>query len=102
MQVGVASVWRWLRRGSARHPGYEVTPARFVPAGGQIEWAGLLFVATASVLLFGAVELRFLAPIDFSLFCLAGLALIRRLWLGLPILNLHRARSAALAPSPEP
>jgi hypothetical protein len=97
MQVGVASGWRWLRRGSARHPGYEVTPARFVPAGGQIQWAGLLLVATASVALFGAVELRFLAPIELSLFCLAGLALIRRVRRGLPILNLHRAATPLLA-----
>ena len=97
MHVGVASGWRWLRWGSEQYSRNDGTPARFVPAGGQIEWTGLLFVATASVVLFGGVEVRFLAPIEFSLFCLAGLALIRRLWLGLPILNLHRAATPLLA-----
>jgi hypothetical protein len=97
MRVGVASVWRWLRLGSAQDYSYDGTPARFVPAGGQIEWAGLLLVATASVVLFGAVELRFLASIELSLFCLAGLALMRRVRRDLPILNLHRAATPLLA-----
>ena len=97
MQVGVASLWRWLRWGSAQHSRYDGTRARVVPAGGQIEWAGLLLVATASVVLFGAVELRFLAPIEIFLFCLAGLALIRRVRRDLPILNLHRAATPLLA-----
>jgi len=65
--------------------------------GARIDWVGLLFVATASVVLFGAVELRFLALIELSLFCLAGLALIRRVRRNLPILNLRRAATPLLA-----
>ena len=57
MSVGVASGWRWLRWGSAQRSRYDVTPARFVPAEGQIEWAGLLLVAPASVVLFSYVSL---------------------------------------------
>ena len=47
MHVGVAGGWRWLRWGSAQHSRYDGTPASFVAAGDQIEWAALLFVATS-------------------------------------------------------
>ncbi len=91
MQVGVASGWRWLRRGSAQHSRYDVRPARFVPEGGQIEWVGLLFVATASVVLFGGVEVRHLAPLELLLFVLAGLAALRRWQLGVSVFWVHQA-----------
>jgi hypothetical protein len=68
-----------------------VTPARFVPAGGQIEWAGLLLVATASVVLAGGVEVRHLAPLELVLFVLAGLAALRRWPLGAPVFRVHPA-----------
>ena len=60
MQVGcgepMALAAAWQRAQFYSH--HDVTLARFVPAGGQIEWAGLVFLTTASVVLFGGVEVR--------------------------------------------
>jgi len=94
--VGVASGRRWLpsalagasRRGSA---------AALTEALARIEWAGLLFVATASVVLFGGVEVRHLAPLELLLFVLAGLAALRRWRLGVPVFWVHQAARPLLA-----
>jgi O-antigen ligase len=58
---------------------------------GRLEWGGLLFVATASVVLFGAVEERFLAPLEVVLFALAAVSVVRRRRHHLPPWSPHPA-----------
>jgi O-antigen ligase len=56
-----------------------------------VEWVGLLTVATASVVLFGGVEIHRLAPLELGLFLLAGLAILRRGLSSTPAFYLHPA-----------
>jgi O-antigen ligase len=56
---------------------------------GGLEWAGLVVVATASVILFGAVEERVLAPLETLLFAIAIIAIARRHRRGLPLVSIH-------------
>jgi len=56
---------------------------------GGLEWVGLLVVATTSVILFGAVEERVLAPLETLLFAIAIVAIARRHRRGLPLVAIH-------------
>jgi O-antigen ligase len=95
MEAEVRWGWPWpAPRAVARRAPAAATVAS---PPGWLAWAGLLGATTASVVLFGAVDERHLAPIELALFALLGAVVLRRWRAGAAPLAVHPAAVPLLA-----
>lgn len=95
--AGLETGWRWRHAPGVGRASIRRLAPHVAALAGHAEWAGLLCVASASVLLFGGVEERHLAPLELSVFLLMTCAVVRRWHLGLPVAGVHPVATPLLA-----